>query len=141
MKASLDENDIDAQKYIVKLEKNCPACALGNMMLSHVRLFDQVTLDQLTGDREDITDVLEDYFDSDQLYLIEIAFESDATFYNRGNEDREKAGIYARKYENPKHRLRAIMVNIIKNKGTFSPEDFRTEEEKKGKQNKVFGDA
>src|SRR5690348_9348597 len=64
MKASLDENDIDAQKYIVKLEKNCPACALGNMMLSHVRLFDQVTLDQLTGDREDITDVLEDYFDS-----------------------------------------------------------------------------
>lgn len=131
----LPDELIDARKHIVKFEKECPACALGNMLLSHIRLFDNVGLNELSYDdgRDLITDKLKDYFDSDQLDLIENAFESGGHYSFTDFLHRPKAAkaeLYNRKYPEAKKRLRVIMLNIIKNKGTFVPEDFRTKEEK-----------
>lgn len=116
--------NLDAREHINKLEK-CPACALGNMLLSHVRIFDKITLynlDEMNGDRDPIMDVLTDYFSEEQLDLIECAFEGE--FWGNGEYDMDlvdKAIVFGNKYLDSKKRLRAIMLNIVKNNGTFKP--------------------
>lgn len=124
--------EIDARKYVTQLEQKCPSCALGNLFLSHIRLFDKVLLENDTYGRDNITDSLENYFDANQLNLIECAFEGDDITGDFNNDDEEyRAALsYYSKYSDTKKRLRAILINIIKNNGTFKPTDYRTKEQK-----------
>lgn len=66
----------------------------------------------------DIKNILSKYFDFDQLRKIERCFETqaqDEIYFD------DKATQFARRYKNPKNRLRAIMLNTVKNEGTFIP--------------------
>ena len=114
--------DIDAREVINKLEK-CEACALGNMMLSHVRVFDKISLEEIDGERDSITDTLGNYFEKNQLDLIEVAFEGEMCgWYIYPTEEFDKAvENFTQKYSDVKKRLRAIMINIVRNDGTFKP--------------------
>lgn len=127
-------DDVNAQNHIKELEKNCQVCALGSMFLSHIRVFDKIMMSELTDDRDNLTSVLSDYFDQKQLDLIECAFEGelvvDENYYEETDSDVwppiyptevEEAKKYIIKYRDDKKRLRAIMINVIRNNGVFKP--------------------
>lgn len=112
--------DTEVQDILPKVEKTCQVCALGACFLSHVRFHDNFQVEELDNvDREDITNELEYYFDADQLNLIENCFESNSYIdkYTYSSNDRI-INPFA-KYTDAKKRLRAIMINIVKNKGTL----------------------
>lgn len=125
----------------------CNACALGGMMLSHIKYNNECTV----GEGDDINSTyiknkLTNYFDEGQLALIEIAFEQwiDVILYNLDiKKNKLITGIYeyrlltdlnlteeqvikAGNYFNgdgeidSQDRLIQIMQNIIKNAGIFS---------------------
>ena len=105
-------------------ESGCMTCALGSMMISHVRLFDNFTKGQFFRlEQNDCLDCLGQYFDEDQLLDIESAY----MLWDR-NEHMETLAAYRfgrsiapAKVDGKSKRLRAIMMNIIKNDGTFKP--------------------
>jgi len=122
----------DLQKHLTcgaKLEKKCDVCAKGAMFLSYVRFYDKYTLEDVAWYYEDgenyaangadITFAMTDIFDREQLDLIEQYFESSKSVcWNNPCHQH----FYADKYPDAKDRLRAIMKNIVRNKGIFKPE-------------------
>lgn len=110
-------------KELRQFEK-CEACAKGNLFLSHLRLYDGFTCNQIRyeGNLEDIqSDALTEYFDQDQLNLIENAFEGCTIKRVNNSYENEKAKEFGKKFSKPKARLRAICKNILENDGTFIP--------------------
>lgn len=106
--------DGQVKSKLNSVEKQCNVCALGACMLSHIRLNNAVTYEELDGMRGyDIRGHLSDYFDEDQLDLIENCFEN-IYFSNSANLNGQ-----FNKYQNPSQRLRAIMLNIVRNKGSL----------------------
>lgn len=146
LKGTANKGD-DLQKIIKTKVANCRVCALGAAMVSYVRLYDKVKVgaaevsgtdgyydygkdayknyEGLIGERP--TETLSKLFSTDQLDLIETAFErmrmgsldSDAG-YEDGS-PAEAALEFGGEYYDPEVRLKAIMKNIIKNEGTFRP--------------------
>ena len=112
----------DAQKHVGKITKRCEVCALGGMMLSFIRLFDDVPMKKLIDfygneigcERDYLISKLKRYFTPDQLYQIEYAFEHGAGLKDRFN-------VYSGDPEDDKNRLRATMLNVIRNGGKFVP--------------------
>jgi len=105
--------DESAKKHISKIEKECTVCAIGSCFLSFIRLFNHVRCGDFTysGHSKGFqAKKLEEVFTLNELNEIEAAFEG--FDYDNG-----KYLYFIRKYETPKNRLRAIMLNIIKNKG------------------------
>jgi len=108
---------------------HCDVCAIGACFASLVRLGDKVDTSYIMGsvieNGDSIGDTfmkgkLRDVFSTQQLSLIECAFERSAGHGTANIEDREKARDWG--YEqssNDTKRLIAIMKNIIKNKGVF----------------------
>lgn len=130
----LNPENLNAQKVIKLLEKQCEVCALGNLFMSHIRVFNQIELGGIENDRDGIVDSLNDYFDNQQLDLIEAAFEIEPShvrgylgFYREEDGKSEldkladKAVNFGSKYDDASKRLRAIMLNLIKNDGVFVP--------------------
>ena len=99
---------------VKKIAKNCYVCAMGALILSKVGLFNQLTWRDLFNfdTREDYENALFDYFDEDELYEIEDAFECNMS----------KAGKFGYLFKNDNDRLLAIMQNIVDHNGTFKPE-------------------
>lgn len=120
---------------------------MGALFLSHVRLFDNLTIDEASavdggddiGDRV-IMNTLEDYFDEDELRMIEAAFEGkvliqtaamdridrDAEYNEEEYRDTNWWAVrWVEKYPNPTKRLRAILKNLIANKGRFNITDLK----------------
>ena len=111
----------DAQKHVGKIAKRCEVCALGGMMLSFIRLYDDVPMkkmilfgDEIGCGRGYIESKLRRYFTLDQLYKIEGAFED-------GDGLKDTFDSYEDSEENDKNRLRATMLNVIRNGGKFVP--------------------
>lgn len=103
----------------------CQACALGAILISCADK-SKITIDvskSLGGDpsstRLNIHEALKPYFSSEQLDLIEIAFE--------GSSHREyisaSAVLNTKIFSNSKDTLYKIMTNIIENDGVFIPLD------------------
>lgn len=85
--------------------KSCQVCAIGSVILSGIRLFNEVEFGRTHKASYDAVQI---WFDMDQAILIEKAFEWQSTrFYKR--------------YPAATDRLKAIMKNIIRNKGKFVP--------------------
>lgn len=126
------------------VKKPCTVCALGGMFYSMVRKFDKVPVGvgsiehaSILNDRQylasvdggSIYDELADYFSRFQLGLIESAFECrDMVDYDYDSTDFDKANVLVMRAiefgdaeKTPESRMRAIMNNIIKNKGQFRP--------------------
>lgn len=119
-------------------EATCHCCALGGMMMSCTLFNNNIDIGQ---DRELIDDMGEEIrdntlfpnglntiFSKKQLAMIEIAFEKGSGSFYASNTpeitftEQCLCANYGRNFETPKERLRAIMRNIVKNKGEFIPE-------------------
>lgn len=148
----IKENDSIRPK-IDKLANGCCVCALGSLFLSYARLYNQVKLSNLrenpksnwrlknyflTGNKDCTIDLdydflnskLSNIFTQKQIDLIEQAFEIGEVFSGSGNThgDQEKTAVeFGKRYKNPRDRLIAIMKNIIKNDGVFTPPSLSSE--------------
>jgi len=131
----------DAQKHIDRIERNCTVCALGACLISYVRLYDQVKLNELLKPYSRVDDWFDDkkrYFDLQTMYdtlasafsdtqlgLIEAAFEGAAILGELPKAptvvQAYTAHCFGVKYKDPRDRLIAIMNNIVENKGWFRP--------------------
>jgi hypothetical protein len=123
---NLHPND-QAQQHIDQISEDCQVCALGACFLSYIRLFNKITVDEITYIENSIDpahhtvkNALREHFANEQLALIEAAFEgfrspADTTAVVKVIED------FYNKHPNPKKRLKAIMQNIIDNNGEFKP--------------------
>lgn len=120
----------------------CCVCALGGMFLTFARVFDSITVGEMknTQVRDRVFDICqhEDLFSKKQLNMIEAAFEESCTCcdntyvewcdidkdYFPIDEDVERAVGFAGEKGisgDSEKILRAIMTNIIENKGEFRP--------------------
>jgi hypothetical protein len=106
----------DAQSQLSKLRK-CQVCALGGMFISYAKLYDKVTPSDCGGSQ---TTPLREYFETDQLRLIEGAFEGFDEF-NIYSGCVDTFNFYYITTDS-KTRLKLIMKNMLKNGGTFAPE-------------------
>jgi hypothetical protein len=137
---------VPLQKAMCKIA-SCQVCGVGAIFASLVRLnneFDQkfdIVGNNATAEiaKEDFHEKLIQYFDEDQLNLIELAFEKgsgykywDVDWNGNSNDDEDNlskdewanrnfAVMFGFNFSNSKQRLIAIMKNIIKNDGTFAP--------------------
>lgn len=116
------------QALLPQVEKDCTACAMGALFLSHVRLVNNFSLayGQNSVSPRTISATLADYFPEEQLRTIEAAFE-DHIIGNVGNKF-NKVASYCLKWKalipNDEPRLKAIMRNIVKHKGDFDITDL-----------------
>jgi hypothetical protein len=135
--------DGDLQDNLDVVAESCNVCALGAMLLSKARLYDDVPMRAVLGqaamsdyvgpylsitmERQNVVGQLEDVFESHQLAMIESAFEmKHMTTLPLTREQANRlydAVAFGISYA-PYHshtRLKAIMENIIENKGVFNP--------------------
>lgn len=126
----------DLQKYLGKVTKACNVCALGGMFMSFVRLYDDVQFgsdgddfdcikrnNHITTSRDLITQKLNNAgFSDDQLDLIEAAFETEEDDPDYYSKETDPQYWFGSQFKTPKQKLKAIMLNIIQNKGVFKPE-------------------
>lgn len=109
--------------------KNCTVCALGSIFVSQVRLGDSIKV----SSEHEAYDVFEElytrnspltrYFSDEQLMLIEACFEGAEGMYNSelGDYEGMLSGAYELQFPKDKDRLKAIMENVVRNKGKFMP--------------------
>lgn len=119
----------------------CSVCAVGSMMISKCRINGDskvISSSHWSGSCNSQHLLYEDlgqYFDNQQLALIESAFERDSGFCSDHVNDEEpdekvckelmelatRAEDFGFAYEDDSDRLKAIMQNIVDNQGTFNP--------------------
>ena len=110
---------------------DCKVCALGSLMLSEIRHTNKLTLEDLgdsiygLGDEISYNDFghrLDKVFSYSQQKLMEYAFEGGTGLFEECDIPKCKVvkleGFY-QKYPDDEDRLRAILKNVIKNKGVF----------------------
>jgi len=115
--------DLD-QPLAAQVEKNptCQVCALGAAFLCAVRYHpgayprDFHVMRSGCG-HDAIFKLLGDFFEDDQLQMIEAAYEQGRGFCGGETE----AICFGLKYEDDQERMIAIMQNILANHGTFVP--------------------
>lgn len=116
---------------VFKSRGKCNVCGIGACFVSMVKLGNSIATKQVgikgyieNGDsigHYDMRRLLDDVFSEDQQSLIECAFEQDSGFGFAPIPDRKAAKSFGQKYKHDSTRLKAIMKNIIKNKGEFIP--------------------
>jgi hypothetical protein len=136
----------DAQKYVDLIQKHCDVCAKGAAILSYARLYDNISLAKLgmyplrggdnsqtiCGGSKNWGDMYK-IFGLENINKIEAAFEGYGYWNCNGNkhpDPREiiKVESYEPAYPKPADRLRAIMINVVRNKGVFKPVMQKTKE-------------
>jgi hypothetical protein len=129
---------IDAKKDVVeKLVGTCKVCALGSLFISAIDKYNHTKLDPASGCEAEIftavdrNNPLTKWFTARQMLLIENTFENECGAWCSSVVLNEKEYLawdmevipaikeYNSKYPNPTDRLKAIMNNIVRNKGTF----------------------
>jgi hypothetical protein len=90
----------------------CKACVKGALLLAKAELFDDVTVQALAEYAGD--DLLEEEFGPEHIDDMERAFEQNVRY-----EGHQGPQQWARAYPDPKDRYRAILENVIRNKGIF----------------------
>lgn len=132
----------DAQQHVDKL-KQCTVCALGSCFIGLVNQMDKLDLQELFQIRmysntsgpifeDKMRNYLREIFSETQMLLIESAFEMQDMRGSNYHDVNISAVNIARAIEfgkqhdhtidaNAKSRLKAIMNNIVKNKGIFIP--------------------
>jgi hypothetical protein len=127
--------DSEAIQYMLPLiKKKCEVCARGAMMISKIDKFNSCYFLNLNDiDQCDTTDQL-DFFDEEQLDLIETAFELTnmgayeysgdyyTPYHTQKRAKNQLAVQFGQDFKNPSDRLMAIMQNIIDHNGEFKPE-------------------
>lgn len=106
-------------------ENGCKVCALGALFVADVMIRDNMTVaNASSGGGSIIKNRLKRHFGSEQLTLIESAFEV-MKMESEGRAGKllkiNNAIKFGFRYKSPKGRMTAIMNNIIENKGEFIP--------------------
>jgi len=104
--------------------KECRVCALGALMLSEVRHTNKLTVEEAGGDigYEYFGHRLDKVFSKSQQKLMELAFEGGHGWFDvedTSDKELEKIERFYEGYQEDEDRLRAILKNVIKNKGKF----------------------
>ena len=123
----------DALYDVINETRKCKACAIGSVFYSKITNYGYCSKDHKMSAMNrgsdgiemfetNMVDIMADAFTEKELRTLEYAFEG----YNYGGiEFSEDDGDILRKYHHKhasdKARLKAIMKNIIKNKGDFTP--------------------
>jgi hypothetical protein len=119
-----DYSKNDDMKHRVAASHTCQVCALGSAICGYANLNGPVNISTAYSGT-DIKNTLGGVvFTRQNLGEIEPAFELDHAFSDREGVSREdacKAVKFGKKYKTPENRLRAIMNNIIQNRGVFKP--------------------
>lgn len=107
----------------------CGVCAIGAAYIGYINRFNRVkTCDVLSASDEDMIETMSNVFSSDQLRLMEGFFESGFvstpdSFYDMDSEGQDKVlnlmDAFRTRYPERSQRLRAIMLNVIRNNGEF----------------------
>ncbi len=130
------DSTCSAQEQLLKSDVSCNGCALGSILVSAIRLSNQVSVDEFDeltnqktlGEQIEKNNVptINDIFTKSQLILIENAFEGCSGYFRHNNKtlnysERLSNRIYkfTSKYLDMNDRLIAILENIIRNNGTF----------------------
>jgi hypothetical protein len=118
--------DIDLNesfKQVFKEDKNivCDVCALGSAFVSLVNIENKCSVNQMKN-VSGMFERLAKHFGYDNLALMESAFE--CISMGRGesslsDDTLDVAAAWGRRYADDKQRLRAIMLNVIRNNGDF----------------------
>ncbi len=136
----------DLQKHVDTVQKKCTVCALGACIMSKARLYDNVLMNKVFdtnsfdgslsigySDINSIKDMLTSVFSNLQMGMIESAFEKCQTgtgnhrdddwsdWSTKEQEQIDRAIKFGKKYRSDRKRLAAIMRNIVRNKGVFTP--------------------
>lgn len=99
----------------------CQVCALGAAFVSLVNIENKCSVDGICQ-QEGMWERLEKHFGGNNMNLMESAFECtgmDNSSYDLPYEVLDVAGEWGSQYEDPAVRLRAIMLNVIRNNGDF----------------------
>lgn len=126
--------DSNAQKHLKELRK-CEVCALGSMLLSHIKLYNSVNITDITSEFECIEDFMP-YFTEKQLTSIELAFMGVMVRFGSislTEEEFNHCVQWRSLIRDEKQRVIAIMKNIIKNNGEFIPSQLPKRKIKNGK--------
>jgi hypothetical protein len=110
------DNYKSAQSQL-KVMRECRVCALGGMFISYAKLFNKVNAG---APKKPAESPLLEFFTQDQLILIEEYFEG----WNTDLAEENLVQHTDWRYSPAKDRLKLIMKNIIKNDGTFCPEQL-----------------
>jgi hypothetical protein len=121
----------DLPRVPIKAPKECSVCAIGSVFVAAVDRFDKLTPRDafdtiIQDDSATMIMYLSKWFSEDQLRLMEAVFEESAGIGVFSIEEEKKLDdlLYELQKELPEwgkaeYRMRWIMKNIIKNKGTF----------------------
>lgn len=125
--------------FLKKEKAKCEVCGIGSIFVSMVNIGNKVTTQECGLDSIEeccrvgdgiMRDKLNKIFSPEQRSLIECAFEKSTyladddhnyTADNNSIKKIENAKTFGLKYKTDTDRLKAIMKNIIKNKGEFIP--------------------
>lgn len=112
----------DIQSAPLKDLRSCTVCALGAMYVSRARLFNDFVF---PGEFQQISSVPTSVYPEigrNNAGLIESAFEGlDRTTTDMPIEALRASIAFGKRYSDHRKRLRAIMRNVIENKGVFRP--------------------
>lgn len=111
---------IQLQPMLINTPGTCEVCARGAMMLSCVRKFNDVVIEGWSTKAEEKSITL---FGNRNLKRMEVAFELYDRWSSENYDNDGKALAFgkAASMSSPNKRLKAILLNVIKNKGTFKP--------------------
>ena len=101
----------------------CEVCALGAAFVSMVNIENKCSIDEVIC-QHNMFDRLEKHFGADNIALMESAFEGSCmdnspNGTNLSIDMLDVAGKWGNKYKDNDKRLRAIMLNVIRNNGDF----------------------
>ena len=120
---------------LIEAAPTCKVCGIGACFVAAVRRADQCKSTDMSGTNDDhfMREYLEQWFDIEQIELVESAFEMDTSFYNQERERTKDVAYYAqqfgKRYAKDGDRLAAIFTNIADNKGKFVPPPCDGEDE------------
>lgn len=117
-----DEGDKSFKDFFAEKQRTtCKVCALGAAFVSLVNLKNDCSVNEMVADID--RDRLEDIFGNDNLNLMESAFEKcemgNSMMIDEDEHSLEAAGDWGNQYAYSNERLRAIMLNVIRNNGDF----------------------
>lgn len=126
---SLVELGVDSDESFKKFFKankaaTCEVCALGSAFVSLVNIENKCSVAEMAAhpDENNMFERLAKYFGNDNVALMESAFECremDSVEIDVEYRMLEAAADWGQKYSDPTARLRAIMLNVIRNRGDF----------------------
>ena len=114
--------DAADQKFLKSKQfTSCEVCAVGAAIVSGIRLFNKVQINDGEITCGSAMGLATQYFTEQQVRLIENAFEMGNGNFADYSDDYIAAIEFGENYEEDEDRAIAIFTNIIRNKGTFRP--------------------